>query len=203
MPRPRPWQRQSKRIRRIKCILSRPAEEIGGPGVLILYGRAGCPSPRPDNHHAALRKGIMACVGEGLSCPPSCRPIPGHCRAHQSGHFLETGLLHPPLAALRRFPLLRAMCHCEPVTDVTGVAICIPVPKAPLPKGGLFKKRRDFSSNSQKIFIKVANATFESWILVVYYKHSKKKTGCGPNHNKEELYNEEMGMFCLRLCVRG
>ena len=131
----------------------------------------------------------MACVGEGLSCPPPCRPIPGHYRARQSGHFLETGLLHPPLAALRRFPLLRA--------------IRIPVPKAPLPKGGLFKKRRDFSSNSQKIFIKVANATFESWILVVYYKHSKKKTGCGPNHNKEELYNEEMGMFCLRLCVRG
>ena len=137
----------------------------------------------------------MACVGEGLSCPPSCRPI--------GGHFLETGLLHPPLAALCRFPLLRAMCHCEPVTDVTGVAIRIPGPKAPLPKGGLFKKRRDFSSNSQKIFIKVANATFESWILVVYYKHSKKKTGCGPNHNKEELYNEKMGMFCLRLCVRG
>ena len=43
------------------------------------------------------------------------------------------------------------------------------------PKGGLFKKRRDFFSNSQKIFIKVANATFGSWILVVYYKHSKKK----------------------------
>ena len=150
-----------------------------------------------------LRVHYWWCVGAGLSCPPLCRPIPGHCRARQSGHFLETGLLHPPLAALRRFPLLRAMCHCEPVTVVTGVAIRIPVPKAPLPKGGLFKKRRDFFSNSQKIFIKVANATFESWILVVYYKHSKKKTGCGPNHNKEELYNEEMGMFCLRLCVRG
>ena len=75
MPRPRPWQRQSKRIRRNKCILSRPADFFGGPGVLILYGRAGCPSPPPDNHHAALRKGIMACVGEGLSCPPSCPPI--------------------------------------------------------------------------------------------------------------------------------
>lgn len=129
-----------------------------------------------------------ASVGGG-GCPPSCQPIPGHCRGRQSGHFLETGLLHPPLAALRRFPLLRA--------------IRIPVPKAPLPKGRLFKKRRDFFSNSQKIFIKVANATFASWILVVYYKHSKKKTGCGPNHNKEELYNEEMGMFCLRLCSRG
>ena len=27
-------------------------------------------------------------------------------------------------------------CHCEPVTDVTGVAIRPPVPLAPLPKGG-------------------------------------------------------------------
>ena len=203
MPRPRPWQRQSKRIRRNKCILSRPAEKIGGPGVLVLYGRRAAPSPPPNNHHAALHKGIMACVGEGLSCPPSCRPIPGHCRAHQSGYFLETGLLHPPLAALRRFPLLRAMCHCEPVTVVTGVAIRIPVPKAPLPKGDLFKKRRDFFSNSQKIFQKVAKATSGSGILVVYYNHSKRKTGFGPNHNKEELYNEEMGMFCLRLCARG
>ncbi|BCK79582.1 hypothetical protein MM35RIKEN_17740 (plasmid) [Vescimonas fastidiosa] len=44
------------------------------------------------------------CVGAGFSCPPSCQPIPGHCRVRQSGHFLETGSLHPPLAALRRFP---------------------------------------------------------------------------------------------------
>ena len=42
-------------------------------------------------------------VGVG-GCPPSCQPIPGHCRARQSGHFLETGSLHLPLAALRRFP---------------------------------------------------------------------------------------------------
>ena len=47
-------------------------------------------------------------VGEGLSCPPSCQPTDGHCRTRQSGHFLETGSLHPPLAALRRFPLPRA-----------------------------------------------------------------------------------------------
>ena len=43
-------------------------------------------------------------VGAGFSCPPSCQPIPGHCRVRQSGHFLETGSLHPPPAALRRFP---------------------------------------------------------------------------------------------------
>ena len=42
-------------------------------------------------------------VGGG-DCPPSCQPIPAHCRGRQSGHFLETGSLHPPLAALRRFP---------------------------------------------------------------------------------------------------
>ena len=43
-------------------------------------------------------------VGAGFSCPPSCQPIPGHCRGRQSGHFLETGSLHLPLAALCRFP---------------------------------------------------------------------------------------------------
>ena len=58
--------------------------------------------------------GFLWCVGEGLSCPPLCRPIPGHCRARQSGHFLETGSLHPPLAALRRFPLPRATARVAP-----------------------------------------------------------------------------------------
>ena len=43
-------------------------------------------------------------VGAGFSCPPSCQPIPGHCRVRQSGHFLETASLLLPLAALRRFP---------------------------------------------------------------------------------------------------
>ena len=47
-------------------------------------------------------------------CPPSCQPIPGHCRVRQSGHFLETGLLHPPLAALRRFPRPRATARVAP-----------------------------------------------------------------------------------------
>lgn len=56
------------------------------------------------------------CVGAG-GCPPSCQPIPGHCRVRQSGHFLETGSLHLPLAALCRFPrrpelgLYRIPCH--------------------------------------------------------------------------------------------
>ena len=68
-----------------------------------------------------LRKGILWCVGEGLSCPPLCRPIPGHCRARQSGHFLETGLLHPPLAALRRFPLPRATARVAPTEALHGV----------------------------------------------------------------------------------
>ena len=36
---------------------------------------------------------------------------------------------------------LLVMCHCEPVTDVTGVAIRAPVPKAPLPKGFLQEMR--------------------------------------------------------------
>ncbi len=64
--------------------------------------------------HRPLRKRILWCVGVGLSCPPLCRPTDGHCRARQSGHFLETGLLHPPLAALRRFPLPRATARVSP-----------------------------------------------------------------------------------------
>ena len=64
--------------------------------------------------HRPLRKRISGCVGEGLSCPPSCQPTDGHCRARQSGHFLETGSLHPPLAALRRFPLPRTTARVAP-----------------------------------------------------------------------------------------
>ncbi len=75
----------------------------------------------PQQGHRPLRKRILWCVGEGLSCPPLCRPIGGHCRARQSGHFLETGLLHPPLAALRRFPRPRATARVAPTKALQGV----------------------------------------------------------------------------------
>ena len=44
---------------------------------------------------------LTAATGSG---PPSCQPIPGHCRGRQSGHFLEIASLILPQAALRRFP---------------------------------------------------------------------------------------------------
>ena len=71
--------------------------------------RAACGRPCPPGSARSLW-----CVGEGLSCPPSCQPTGGHCRTRQSGHFLETGSLHPPLAALRRFPLPRATARVAP-----------------------------------------------------------------------------------------
>ena len=87
-------------------------------------GPSGTPAPTdallvmrwggPMYRHRPLRKRILWCVGEGLSCPPSCQPTDGHCRARQSGHFLETGSLHPPLAALRRFPRPRATARVAP-----------------------------------------------------------------------------------------
>ena len=58
--------------------------------------------------------GYKGCVGEGLSCPPLCQPIPGHCRGRQSGHFLEIASLLPPPAALRRFPRPRATARVAP-----------------------------------------------------------------------------------------
>ena len=35
---------------------------------------------------------------------PSCQPADGGYRSRQPGHFLESASLHPPQAALRRFP---------------------------------------------------------------------------------------------------
>ena len=77
------------------------------PPYTALFRRGGRPCP-PGSARS------LWCVGEGLSCPPSCQPTDGHCRARQSGHFLETGSLHPPLAALRRFPLPRATARVAP-----------------------------------------------------------------------------------------
>ena len=77
------------------------------PPYTALFCRGGRPCP-PGSARS------LWCVGEGLSCPPSCQPTDGHCCARQSGHFLETGSLHPPLAALRRFPLPRATARVAP-----------------------------------------------------------------------------------------
>ena len=85
----------------------------------------------------------LRCVGEGLSCPPSCQPTDGHCCARQSGHFLETGLLHPPLAALRRFPRPRATARVAPTKALQGVRCGAESPShgfavpAPFRQGGL------------------------------------------------------------------
>ena len=91
-----------------------PAGDVGKPGradVGIGPYEKGCRGGRPCPPGSARS---LWCVGEGLSCPPSCQPTDGHCRTRQSGHFLETGSLHPPLAALRRFPLPQATARVAP-----------------------------------------------------------------------------------------
>ena len=77
------------------------------PPYTALLCRGGRPCP-PGSARS------LWCVGEGLSCPPLCQPIPGHCRGRQSGHFLEIASLLPPPAALRRFPLPRATARVAP-----------------------------------------------------------------------------------------
>ena len=67
------------------------------PPIISANGRSNPHGRPPHRTHNKMS------VGAG-GCPPSCQPIPGHCRVRQSGHFLETGSLPLPLAALRRFP---------------------------------------------------------------------------------------------------
>ena len=105
------------RFTEVRCAAAHMGPALQG----IFVGRGPCALPRSAGklgsgrcRHRPLRKRISGCVGEGLSCPPSCQPTDGHCRARQSGHFLETGSLHPPLAALRRFPLPRATARVAP-----------------------------------------------------------------------------------------
>ena len=92
------------------------ADDSARPGPITqhLVGQGPCALPWVREKFGSgrrgrrpLRKRILWCVGEGLSCPPLCQPIPGHCRGRQSGHFLEIASLLPPPAALRRFPLRR------------------------------------------------------------------------------------------------
>ncbi len=86
------------------------------PGFFVHRGNGGFPQKREkilglkvihreSTHSAQEMWRMMDRIGVGGGgCPPSCQPIPGHCRGRQSGHFLEIALLHLPLAALRRFP---------------------------------------------------------------------------------------------------
>ena len=71
-----------------------------------------------DTYFPCMAPFCHASVGGG-DCPPSCQPIPAHCRGRQSGHFLETGSLLPPPAALRRFPRRSARHAPHPVKTLS------------------------------------------------------------------------------------
>ena len=67
-------------------------------------GYYGCPCCGAQNFRAALRRTLEILTAATRSGPPSCQPIGGRGSGRESGHFLEIASLHPPLAALRRFP---------------------------------------------------------------------------------------------------
>ena len=51
--------------------------------------------------NTTLSGGVFSCAPRRS---PSCQPAAGGYRSRQPGHFLESASLHPPQAALRRFP---------------------------------------------------------------------------------------------------
>ena len=51
--------------------------------------------------NTTLSGGVFLCAPRRS---PSCQPAAGGYRSRQPGHFLESASLHPPQAALRRFP---------------------------------------------------------------------------------------------------
>ena len=188
MPRPRPWQRQSKRIRRNKCILPRPADFFGGPGVLILYGRAGCPrlsARQPPNHHGGVR---------------ARRPTQGDRGLRRGGALLPTAV---PANRGTSSKLACFIRHWRRFADFPfcGQSASLS-PRPPCLKGAFLRDGGIFSQIHKKFSLKLQMQLLRVEFLW-YTTSTARKTGCGPNHNKEELYNEEMGMFCLRLCVRG
>ena len=57
--------------------------------------------PRRPLQNTAPSGGVFLCAPRRS---PSCQPAAGGYRSRQPGHFLESASLHPPQAALRRFP---------------------------------------------------------------------------------------------------
>ena len=78
----------------------RPSREISlGIDHILLV--ADTTKPVSKHKNTTLSGGVFLCVPRRS---PSCQPAAGGYRSRQPGHFLESASLHPPQAALRRFP---------------------------------------------------------------------------------------------------
>ena len=94
--------------RRTRCLDLREARQIKRWGRAPANGdshswdagkrvRASSPAPKTPPYRVVF----FSCAPRRS---PSCQPSDGGCRRRQPGHFLESASLHPPQAALRRFP---------------------------------------------------------------------------------------------------
>ena len=96
----------NQEVRQGSCEWLRHSWDAGSESSLVtLFAFAVCEECRQQNLWTIKKNTTPG--GVFLRAPrrsPSCQPAAGGYRSRQPGHFLESASLHPPQAALRRFP---------------------------------------------------------------------------------------------------